>query len=463
MNLLRKKLPLIATLVALLLALATYVIGMAHFQAQESEFYTFEQLIKPRIVDVVIATWLFYVGCSIGSFLNVVAWRMPRGQEISGSSHCPRCAKKLIWRDNFPVFGWISRLGRCRYCGSPISRRYPIVEAMVGISIVFVAIPQIYAASLPLPEQVLEALRSRGGPVWSPRASPTVLFIVTYHVLALATLWALALIRVDGVKLPSSIQVFAGITVLAPMFVNPSSMVVSWQSARGEDWSPHGMFIEVPVRIATSLVAAAFLGRVLARRLCPQADLKLDPLGKDSSRLIDLILMLSIPAVLIGWHSMPAIVVVSAVVSVLIRPLVNWIPINDSPKRQLESRSALEYFSISLPLVLAFQLAFWRPLWQSGFWPSDVSPRNVILLWAVAALIVPSLIPSESLIPSDERPVQSPNVVQEDDDDDADQDDEEVESDREIVEQQTENDDADSADELPDQKRDAETDDGYQR
>ena len=144
------------------------------------------------------------------------------------------------------------------------------------------------------------------------------------------------------------------------------------------------------MRLITALVAAAFFARVLARRLCPRADLKLDPLGKDSARLIDLIFMLAIPAVLIGWQTMPAVIVAATLLSVLIRPLVNWIPINDGPKGQIESRGALEYFAFALPIVLTVQLAWWRPLWASGFWPSDVSLPWVILIWAAGTLIVPS-------------------------------------------------------------------------
>lgn len=435
MNPLRKKLPLLATLLALFAAVAGYVIGMAYFQSRGSSFYTFGQLIKPRLVDVTIGSWLVYMGCAIGSFLNVVAWRMPRGEGINGSSHCPRCANKLKTRDNFPVLGWISLNGRCRFCSLPISRRYPMVEAVVGISLTLVGLTQLYWLALPG-----QLLHWHGGPLWAPRITTPILVIVTYHVVALSTLWAMALIRMDGVRIPSSIRVFSIITLPIPMLAYPLAMIVPWQTTRAESWSPVGNYIETPVRIATAIVAAAFFGRVLARTLCPRADLKLDPLGNDSSRLIDLIFMLSIPAVLIGWQSMPAIVVISAILSIFIRPLVNWIPINDSPKGQIESRGGLEYFSFSLPLVVTIQLAFWRPLWRGGFWPSDVSWPSVILLWAFAALIVPSF------IPPDEFPAQPPNAVEEEAEDEE-LEDEELDS-------------ADSADELPNQPRDPEADNG---
>lgn len=80
----------------------------------------------------------FALGASVGSFLNVVVWRLPRGKSlVSPPSHCPRCLHRLAWYDNIPVFGWIALRGRCRYCAGPISARYPIVEFATGALFVF--------------------------------------------------------------------------------------------------------------------------------------------------------------------------------------------------------------------------------------------------------------------------------------------------------------------------------------
>ena len=77
--------------------------------------------------------FLFAIGACAGSFLNVVVWRLPRGESIvSPPSHCPKCGKNLKWYDNLPVIGWIKLGGKCRFCGQPISARYPIVEAVTG-------------------------------------------------------------------------------------------------------------------------------------------------------------------------------------------------------------------------------------------------------------------------------------------------------------------------------------------
>ena len=71
------------------------------------------------------------VGACIGSFLNVVAWRLPREESlISRPSHCPRCGSRLAWFENLPVLGWLLVRGRCRHCHQPVSPRYPLVELL---------------------------------------------------------------------------------------------------------------------------------------------------------------------------------------------------------------------------------------------------------------------------------------------------------------------------------------------
>ena len=70
------------------------------------------------------------LGLVIGSFLNVVIWRVPRGESVvSPPSACPACGNPVRPRDNVPVVSWLLLNRKCRDCGSPISARYPSVEA----------------------------------------------------------------------------------------------------------------------------------------------------------------------------------------------------------------------------------------------------------------------------------------------------------------------------------------------
>jgi leader peptidase (prepilin peptidase) / N-methyltransferase len=68
-----------------------------------------------------------------GSFLNVVAWRLPRGESLATpGSHCPGCDHPVRPYDNVPVLSWLALRGRCRDCRTPISARYPLVEALTA-------------------------------------------------------------------------------------------------------------------------------------------------------------------------------------------------------------------------------------------------------------------------------------------------------------------------------------------
>ena len=70
-----------------------------------------------------------FLGLAIGSFLNVVIYRVPRGLSIvSPRSACPTCGAPIKERDNLPVLSWLLLRGRCRNCRSSISTRYPLVE-----------------------------------------------------------------------------------------------------------------------------------------------------------------------------------------------------------------------------------------------------------------------------------------------------------------------------------------------
>lgn len=79
-------------------------------------------------------TFAVLAGAAVGSFLNVVIWRLPRGESIVvPPSRCPSCGHAIRWFDNVPVLGWLFLRGRCRDCGGRISSRYPLVEALTAL------------------------------------------------------------------------------------------------------------------------------------------------------------------------------------------------------------------------------------------------------------------------------------------------------------------------------------------
>lgn len=84
----------------------------------------------------------FIYGIAIGSFLNVVIWRLPRGGSVLTPtwSYCPRCENRLGTLDLFPVFSFLALRRRCRYCRAPISWRYPAIELLTGLLFAAVAL-----------------------------------------------------------------------------------------------------------------------------------------------------------------------------------------------------------------------------------------------------------------------------------------------------------------------------------
>ncbi len=81
---------------------------------------------------IIVSVFIF--GLIIGSFLNVVIYRLPEHQSIVfPASHCPHCGKQIKPYDNIPLVSYIMLRGRCRYCGEKISLRYPAVELITGL------------------------------------------------------------------------------------------------------------------------------------------------------------------------------------------------------------------------------------------------------------------------------------------------------------------------------------------
>lgn len=131
------------------------------------------------------------VGLLIGSFLNVVVWRVPRGESlVSPPSHCPKCEHPILARDNIPVISWLWLRGRCRHCSARISWRYPAVELATALT--FAAIVWgVLRGVISLPKGDYPAVS-------------TVLILVALLYLASISI-ALTLIDIDHQRLPNAI------------------------------------------------------------------------------------------------------------------------------------------------------------------------------------------------------------------------------------------------------------------
>jgi len=105
------------------------------------------------------AAWFFALGSVVGSFLNVCIYRIPWQKSVVWpDSRCPRCLNAIAARDNVPILGWIALRGECRRCKLPISARYPLVEALVGLLFLAVYCVDVWDSSTPLSGEVYARL-----------------------------------------------------------------------------------------------------------------------------------------------------------------------------------------------------------------------------------------------------------------------------------------------------------------
>ncbi len=110
----------------------------------------FSQLLNSMYYDLrpVFTAFAFMFGASIGSFLNVVIYRVPRGLSVANPrrSFCPNCKNQIKWYDNIPIFSYIILRAKCRNCALPIAIRYPLVELLCAL--LFVAVLQKFGPTV---------------------------------------------------------------------------------------------------------------------------------------------------------------------------------------------------------------------------------------------------------------------------------------------------------------------------
>ncbi|HHD81667.1 MAG TPA: prepilin peptidase [Campylobacterales bacterium] len=86
------------------------------------------------MAEISIAIFIFIFGILIGSFLNVVIYRIPKGESIVfPASKCQSCQTPLKWYHNIPIFSWLFLKGKCGFCSEPIAKQYPLIELATGI------------------------------------------------------------------------------------------------------------------------------------------------------------------------------------------------------------------------------------------------------------------------------------------------------------------------------------------
>lgn len=237
---------------------------------------------------ILLGAWLFALGGAVGSFLNVVVYRLPRGMSLNHpASHCPKCGHAIRWRDNLPILGWLVLRGKCRDCKTEISPRYFYVEVVVASAFLLVFLceailargthspPGIFSGRPPLtPFQTL--------PFWCAYAT---------HVLLVTTLIGATLIDWDGFRTPRRL--------FWPILLVGLVLPLVWPEIRRIPAYPE--LSDVPAWRAGLIDGAAGLGTGLALGLVAGAAWWLGSRGRGWPKFAPVMLLAAV-GVVFGWQ-----------------------------------------------------------------------------------------------------------------------------------------------------------------
>lgn len=218
-----------------------------------------------RTCEFLYAFWFFYLGASIGSFINVVANRTPQGKTIvSRGSHCPFCDTPLRLLDNIPVFGWVALRGRCRTCHLPISPRYLAMEVLLGAAFVVLAILELMGNGWNLPYRDWKIGAGIVNTVFYPKWG-LIAAAITH-----ASLFAIAIMLIgshmDRLKFPKVPLVVIAILFLILAIVNPLVSPVRWAEPWGAPYDRMGdPYADRAVTSAIGLFVGMVLGGLFVR------------------------------------------------------------------------------------------------------------------------------------------------------------------------------------------------------
>jgi leader peptidase (prepilin peptidase)/N-methyltransferase len=295
----------------------------------------------PAPVWWLLAVWMFALGASIGSFMNVVVYRLPAGLSlVHPGSHCPKCKTPLAARDNIPIFGWLWLRGRCRYCGAPISARYPTIELLTACMFALLACAEPLAggANLPPGHRLAESELPALWILWT---------LFAYHSFLLCGLVCAALMEYDGQPIGPRLwlPMFA-VGAAAPLFfpeLRPvASGLLSSDALAAAPWA---------AGIVDGLVGAA-AGVVAGLATWPENSAKQ---SRDTARPFrstrNISLALASAGLFLGWQAIGPLALAMATLKLALNGAVRIWP----------SVARSGWIGCLAPLTLAWIVA-WRPL-----------------------------------------------------------------------------------------------------
>ena len=247
--------------------------------------------LPPETLQWLAAVWLFAIGSAVGSFLNVVVYRLPTGMSIvAPGSHCPVCKHLIRWYDNVPIVSWLVLRARCRDCAARISPRYPAVEAAVAGLFLLLALVELFTAGANLPSRPVPVA---GGTIAPDLTLGQAAGLYAYHLLLLCTLLAAVLIEYDGHRPPPSLFAPAALVgLLAPLAWTHLHPVPAW--GIGQGWQS-GLIDGI-----TGLLAGFTLGCLVLGAIGPRSRLAM-------------VFAAACVGLFLGWQAAIVLVVATAV------------------------------------------------------------------------------------------------------------------------------------------------------
>lgn len=349
-------------------------------------------------------TFLFILGCCIGSFLNVCIHRFPSKIRLwdqlkalnSHGSGCPRCAAAIKWRDNIPLLGWLLLGGKCRNCRRPISMRYPLVELLTGVLFVVV-----YQAEMP-PNfwgQITEfGISSAEGPQTIANLFPVTTWLHVRYAMHIAMICCLIVatfidfeLRIipDGSTVPMMlcglvVSAACGQTFLVPLWFQDASVVATLKSV-SPGWLNPFIFSWDYLPFATAyphlhglLVSLAGLlvggGIVWLVRIAGFWVLKQEAMGFG-----DVVLMAMIGSV-VGWQPVTVIFFMAPVLAIFAAIFV-WLTKRD---REIP-------YGPWLSLATLLLLLFWPIVWPRAERIFDMGPFVPLMALFMFVSLIASL------------------------------------------------------------------------
>jgi len=188
---------------------------------QKLEGTTVADWFRIKSMEAAMAGIFFALGASVGSFLNVVAYRLPLGVPlVFRRSRCPVCLTPIEGRDNIPLLGWLRLGGRCRHCATPISLRYPLVEGLVGSIFLLLFSVQLISGGWNLANRTPNTYT---GVVWVLLYTKWDLVgFYFYHMLLFSLLFVLLLVDYDRLRLNWRQVLICSVWLIIPPLIWPS-------------------------------------------------------------------------------------------------------------------------------------------------------------------------------------------------------------------------------------------------